>query len=164
MLENNVWVLLLPSFFPSTKCQFGAVGNLLTWVCILSIFVVVGLRTESRALVQWSVSKTISILLISTAVPIIFYYSHARYFLSFICMGPFGSLAPNLKSCFFFDTDSLRLSCCCCSSWAQSPCLTCILLVKTELLYHIVRSRTGQVEPIVWPKHNNDPKKRSLVL
>ena len=163
MLENNVWVLLLPSFFPSTKCQFGAVGNLLTWVCILSIFVVVGLRTESRALVQWSVSKTISILLISTAVPIIFYYSHARYFLSFHMHGPLWFSCSKLEKFFFFDTDSLRLSCCC-SSWAQSPCLTCILLVKTELLYHIVRSRTGQVEPIVWPKHNNDPKKRSLVL
>ena len=27
---------------------------------------------------------------------------------------------------------------------ACCPCLTCILLVRTELLYHTVRSRTGQ--------------------
>ena len=41
-------------------------------------------------------------------------------------------------------------------SWIFStsgPCLTCILLVKTELLYHTVRSRTGQKHCVKqqWP-------------
>ena len=117
MLENNVWVLLLPSFFPSTKCQFGAVGNLLTWVCILSIFVVVGLRTESRALVEWSVSKTTS-MLISTVpisdVPVlqfpVFVRSRSSPYRS--SSGPiFFASVFGLFSVFFRDHKSLKKQC-----------------------------------------------------